>query len=190
MTWAAELLTLLTQWKQHWTKPTLRFKILQTKLAIDQSGRTSSTNRESIHRFASPSIMICNHCSWIANWAAHKIALASATIGGQGWWVLEQALDTVPLSSLATTARAEEDSATAASTLSFIHLRGGGGGLPSKYSRCSEGGLFWFQQSWKFKELEVYLLDGVWNVNLSLQKRNLISKMLDFIKNESHFRRA
>ena len=72
--------------------------------------------------------MICNHCSWIANWAAHKIALASATIGGQGWWVLEQALDTVPLSSLATTARAEEDSATAASTLSFIHLRGGGGG--------------------------------------------------------------
>ena len=129
MTWVAELLTLLTQRKQHWTKPTLRFRILQTKLAIDQSRRTSSTNRESKHCFASPSIMICNHRSWIANWAAHKIALASATIGGQGWWVLDQALDTVPLSSLATTARAEEDSATAASTLSFIHLGGGGSHL-------------------------------------------------------------
>lgn len=73
--------------------------------------------------------MICDHLSWIANWAAHKIALASATIGGQGWWILDQALDAMPLSSLATTARAEEDSATAASTLSFIHPEGGGSHL-------------------------------------------------------------
>lgn len=43
--------------------------------------------------------------------------------------VIARTLHTMPLSSLATTARAEEDSATAASTLSFIHPGGGGSHL-------------------------------------------------------------
>ena len=84
--------------------------------------------------------MIWDHLSWIASWAAHNIALASATIGGQGWWVLDQALDTMPLSSLATIVRAKEDLATAASTLSFIHPGGGGSHLNT--TGAAEEGFF------------------------------------------------
>ena len=84
--------------------------------------------------------MICDHLSWIASWATHNIALASTTIGGQGWWVLDQALDTIPLSSLATIVRAKEDLATAASTLSFIHPGGGGSHLNT--TNAAEEGFF------------------------------------------------
>ena len=42
---------------------------------------------------------------------------------------MDQAFDIMPLSSLATTVRAEEDTATTKSTLSFIHPEGGGSHL-------------------------------------------------------------
>ena len=111
-------------------------------LIIDQTRITFSEERGSKQFLASPSMMMWFQSSSFASWAAQRMAEALATIGELKVWILDQILMMSPTLSLATTAKAEDELESVASTFNLIQRLGGASLLAGGRAELGEASSF------------------------------------------------